>query len=99
VTAGLVPTGKVTLTMEFRYDGNGSAPIERASSQRRTVWMLVPSTEAEAVLVTSGCLSGGYLLYIEDQKMVMDNVSAVSEEYMSPFSFKGRIEQVKIELK
>lgn len=25
--------------------------------------------------------------------------SAVSEEYKSPFSFKGRIEQVKIELK
>jgi hypothetical protein len=25
--------------------------------------------------------------------------SAVSEEYNSPFSFKGRIEQVKIELK
>jgi hypothetical protein len=29
----------------------------------------------------------------------MDNVSAVSEEYKLPFSFKGRIEQVKIELK
>jgi hypothetical protein len=29
----------------------------------------------------------------------MDNVSAVSEEYKSPFSFKGRIEQVKVELK
>jgi hypothetical protein len=99
VTAGPGPTGKVTLTMEFRYDGNGSAPIERASSQRRTVWMLVPSTEAEGVLVTSGCLSRGYPLYIEDQKAVMDDVSAVSEEYKSSFSFKGRIEQVKIELK
>ena len=48
MTAGPVPTGKVTLTTEFRYDGNGSA---------------------------------------------------VSEEYKSPFSFKGRIEQVKIERK
>ena len=46
-TAGPVSTGKVTLTMEFRYDGNGSAPIERASSQRLTVWMSVPSTGAE----------------------------------------------------
>ena len=99
VTAGPVPTGKVTLTMEFRCDGNGSAPIERASSQRLTVWMSVPSTGAEGVLVTSGSLSGGYPLYIKDQKVVMDNVSAVSEEYRSPFSFKGRIEQAKIELK
>jgi hypothetical protein len=48
VTAGPVPTGKVTLTMEFRYDCNGSA---------------------------------------------------VSDEYKSPFSFKGRIEQMKIERK
>jgi hypothetical protein len=30
---------------------------------------------------------------------VMDNVSAVSEEYKPPIAFKGRIEQVKIELK
>jgi len=44
-------------------------------------------------------LPGGYPLYIKDQKVVMDNVSAVSEEYRSPFSFKGRIEQAKIELK
>jgi hypothetical protein len=99
VTAGLVPTGKGTLTMEFRYDGNGSAPIERTGSQRLTVWMSVPSTGAEVMLVTSGSLSGGYRLYIKDQQVVMDNVSAVSEEYKSPFSFKGRIKQVKIELK
>jgi hypothetical protein len=88
VTAGPVPTGKVMLTMKFRYDGNGSAPIERASSQRRTVWILVPSTEAEGVLVTSGYLSGGYPLYIRAKKAVMDNVSAVSEEYKSSFSLR-----------
>jgi hypothetical protein len=29
----------------------------------------------------------------------VDNASAVSEEYKPPFPFKGRIEQVTIELK
>jgi hypothetical protein len=29
----------------------------------------------------------------------MDNVSAVSDDYKSPFVFKGRIEQVTIEVK
>jgi hypothetical protein len=36
---------------------------------------------------------------VEPFDVGLDNVSAVSEEYQSPFPFKGRIEQVKIELK
>ena len=36
---------------------------------------------------------------VEPFDVGMDNVSAVSEEYTSPFAFKGRIEQVTIEVK
>jgi hypothetical protein len=36
---------------------------------------------------------------VEPFDVGMDNVSAVSEEYKPPFPFKGRIEQVTIELK
>jgi arylsulfatase len=36
---------------------------------------------------------------VEPFDVGMDNVSAVSEEYGSPFPFKGRIEQVTIELR
>lgn len=36
---------------------------------------------------------------VEPFDVGMDNVSAVSEEYTAPFPFKGRIEQVTIELR
>ena len=36
---------------------------------------------------------------VEPFDVGMDNVSAVSEDYTSPFPFKGRIEQVTIEVK
>jgi arylsulfatase len=36
---------------------------------------------------------------VEPFDVGMDNVSAVSEEYKPPFVFKGRIEQVTIEVK
>jgi arylsulfatase len=85
-----VPTGKVTLAMNFDYDGGGM-------SQGGTITLLANGKKVGAGRVenTAGFK---YSLY-EGQDIGEDSGSPVDTTYTPPFKFNGKIERVTVELK
>jgi arylsulfatase len=85
-----VPTGKVTLALDFRYDGNGM-------SKGGTITLLANGKQIGTGRVenTAGFK---YSLY-EGQDIGEDSGSAVDTTYQAPFKFTGTIERVTVELK
>jgi arylsulfatase A-like enzyme len=85
-----VPTGKCTLTFDFKYDGGGM-------SKGGTITLLANGRKlAEArVEKTAGFK---YSLY-EGQDIGEDNGSPVDFDYTPPFMFTGKIDKVTVELK
>src|SRR5438874_3856646 len=85
-----VPTGKCTLTFDFKYDGGGM-------SKGGTITLLINGKKAGEARAdkTAGFK---YSLY-EGQDIGEDSGSPVDFDYTPPFKFNGKIEQVTLELK
>jgi hypothetical protein len=84
-----VPQGKSTVRVEF-------TPIEPGPGKPATVKLYVNGKQTGESRVEK---TVPFRYSVEPFDVGMDNVSAVSEKYKPPFPFKGRIEQVTIELK
>ncbi len=84
-----LPKGKSTVRVEF-------TPVEHGPGKPATVKLYVNGKQTGEGRVER---TVPFRYSVEPFDVGMDNVSAVSEEYKPPFPFKGRIEQVKIELK
>ncbi len=85
-----VPTGKVTLTFDFKYDGGGMG-------KGGTITLLANGKKIGEVRVdkTAGYK---YSLY-EGQDVGEDSGSPVDFDYTPPFKFNGKINKVTVELK
>jgi arylsulfatase A-like enzyme len=85
-----VPTGKVTLTFNFKYDGGGMG-------KGGTITLLANGKKIGEARVnqTAGFK---YSLY-EGQDIGEDSGSPVDFDYTPPFKFNGKIEKVTLELK
>jgi len=85
-----VPTGKVTLTLDFKYDGGGMG-------KGGTLTLLANGKRIGQGRVekTAGAK---YSLY-EGQDIGEDSGSPVDFSYTPPFRFSGKLERVTVELK
>ena len=83
-----VPTGKVTLRMEFAYDGGGPG-------KGGTATLYVDDKKVGEGRVDK-TIAGKF--GFDEQDVGMDLSSAVSEEYQPPFAFTGTISRVSISL-
>jgi arylsulfatase A-like enzyme len=85
-----VPTGKCTLTFDFKYNGGGM-------SKGGTITLLANGKKIAEVRVekTAGFK---YSLY-EGQDIGEDSGSPVDFDYTPPFKFNGKIDKVTLELK
>src|SRR5882762_5954376 len=85
-----VPTGKVTLTFDFKYDGGGMG-------KGGTITLLANGKKIGEARVekTAGFK---YSLY-EGQDIGEDSGSPVDFDYTPPFKFNGKIQKVTVELK
>jgi arylsulfatase len=85
-----VPTGKVTLTFDFKYDGGGMG-------KGGTITLLANGKRIGEVHVdkTAGFK---YSLY-EGQDIGEDSGSPVDFDYTPPFKFTGKIQKVTLDLK
>ncbi len=85
-----MPTGKVTLTFDFKYDGGGM-------SKGGMITLLAYGKKVGETRVekTAGFK---YSLY-EGQDIGEDSGSPVDFDYTPPFKFKGRIDKVTVDLK
>jgi arylsulfatase len=92
------------------YRARSSEPLPKGRSKVRVDFTPVepgPGKPAVAKLFVNGQQTGEvqvkrtvpFRYGVEPFDVGMDNVSAVSEEYQSPFAFQGRIEQVEIRVK
>jgi arylsulfatase len=90
VSAEDVPTGKVSLVFDFKYDGGGM-------SKGGTITLLAngKTIGTGRVEKTAGFK---YSLY-EGQDIGEDSGSPVDTTYTPPFKFTGKIEKVTLELK
>jgi arylsulfatase len=90
VSTNSVPTGKVTLTFDFKYDGGGMG-------KAGTITLLANGKKLGEGRVekTAGFK---YSLY-EGQDIGEDSGSPVDFDYTPPFKFNGRIEKVTVDLK
>jgi len=90
VSSENVPTGQVTLTLDFKYDGGGM-------SKGGTIELLANGKKIGEGRVekTAGFK---YSLY-EGQDIGEDSGSPVDYEYAPPFKFTGKLEKVSVELK
>jgi arylsulfatase A-like enzyme len=90
VSTEKVPTGKVTLTFDFKYDGGGMA-------KGGMITLLANGKKIGEARVdkTAGYK---YSLY-EGQDIGEDSGSPVDFDYKPPFKFNGKIEKVTIDLK
>jgi len=85
-----MPTGKVSLTFDFKYDGGGMG-------KGGTITLLANGKKIGEVRVdkTAGFK---YSLY-EGQDIGEDSGSPVDFDYTPPFKFRGKIQKVTIDLK
>ena len=85
-----VPTGKVTLTFDFKYDGGGMG-------KGGAITLLANGKKIGEVRVdkTAGFK---YSLY-EGQDIGEDSGSPVAFDYTPPFKFSGKIQKVTVDLK
>ena len=90
VSAENVPTGKVTLTFEFKYDGGGMG-----KGGTITLFANGQKIGEGRVEKTAGYK---YSLY-EGQDIGQDSGSPVDFTYTPPFSFTGKLHKVTVELK
>jgi arylsulfatase A-like enzyme len=90
VSTESVPTGKATLTLDFKYDGGGM-------SKGGTITLLANGKKVGEARVdkTAGFK---YSLY-EGQDIGEDSGSPVDFDYTPPFKFNGKIDKVTLELK
>jgi hypothetical protein len=90
VSADSVPTGKVTLRLDFNYDGGGMG-------KGGTITLLVNDKKVGEGRVekTAGYK---YSLY-EGQDIGEDSGSPVAFDYTPPFKFNGKLGRVTVELK
>jgi arylsulfatase A-like enzyme len=90
VSTEKAPTGKVTLTFDFKYDGGGM-------SKGGTIKLLANDKKVGEARVnqTAGFK---YSLY-EGQDIGEDSGSPVDFDYAPPFKFNGKIDKVTLELK
>jgi arylsulfatase len=84
-----LPPGKSTVRMEF-------TPVEAGPAKPATVKLFVNGKQTGEGRVEK---TVPFRYGVEPFDVGMDNVSAVSDAYKPPFPFKGRIEQVTIEVK
>jgi arylsulfatase len=90
VAAEPLPTGKVTLAMDFKYDGEGAG-------RGGTLTLLANGrTIGEGRVEKTTPLK--YSLY-EGQDIGEDTGSPVDFSYTPPFKFTGRIDRLTVELK
>jgi arylsulfatase len=90
VSAENVPTGKITLTFDFKYDGGGMG-------RGGTITLLANGKKIGGARVekTAGFK---YSLY-EGQDIGEDSGSPVDFDYTPPFKFTGKIQRVTVDLK
>jgi len=84
-----VPTGKVTLGMDFAYDGGGPAKgglMALSANGRRIGEGRIERT-----------VPGQYSAF-EGQDIGMDTGTPIDEGYTPPFAFGGKIQSLKVEL-
>ena len=84
-----LPSGKSTVRVEL-------TPVEPGPAKPATVKLFVNGKQTGEGRVER---TVPFRYSVEPFDVGMDNVSAVSDAYKSPFPFKGRIEQVTIEVK
>jgi arylsulfatase len=84
-----VPTGKVQLKMDFKYDGGGPA-------KGGTATLFINGKQAGEGRIEK-TIPGKF--GFDELDIGMDLSSPVSEEYKPPFKFSGKIEKVTIDLK
>lgn len=84
-----LPPGKSTVRAEI-------TPVEPGPGRPATVKLFVNGKQAGAGRVER---TVPFRYSVEPFDVGMDNVSAVSDAYKSPYPFQGRIEQVTIELR
>jgi hypothetical protein len=90
VSTDTVPTGKVTLTFDFKYDGGGMG-------KGGTITLLANGKKVgEGHVEKTAPIK--YSLY-EGQDIGEDSGSLVDFTYTPPFKFTGNIEKVTVELK
>jgi hypothetical protein len=90
VSSEPVPTGRVTLAMNFRYDGGGLA-------KGGTITLLANGKKIGEGRVEK-TTPFKYSLY-EGQDVGEDTGSPVDFSYKPPFKFTGKLDRVTIELK
>ena len=90
VSSENLPTGKVTLTFDFKYDGGGMG-------KGGTITLLANGKKIGETRVdkTAGFK---YSLY-EGQDIGEDSGSPVDFDYTPPFKFTGKIQKVTVDLK
>jgi arylsulfatase len=84
-----IPTGKVQLKMDFKYDRGGPA-------KGGTATLLINGQQAGEGRIEK-TIPGKF--GFDEMDIGMDLSSPVSEEYQPPFKFSGKIEKVTIDLK
>ena len=90
VSSENVPTGKVTLTFDFKYDGGGMG-------KGGTITLLANGKQiGEGHVEKTAALR--YSLY-EGQDIGEDSGSPVDFSYTPPFKFNGKLNKVTVELK
>jgi arylsulfatase len=90
VSSENIPTGKVTLTLDFKYDGGGmgkGGAITLTANGKKLAEARVDKTTGYK-----------YSLY-EGQDIGEDSGSPVAFDYAPPFKFTGKLDKVTVELK
>ena len=90
VSTEKVPTGKVTLTFDFKYDGGGMG--------KGGMIILLANGKKIGEARVDKTAGYKYSLY-EGQDIGEDSGSPVDFDYTPPFKFSGKIEKVTIDLK
>ena len=95
-----LPTGKVSLKLEVNYTGKSAVLFDNSSqfdeSGTETLYVNGEKVAEKKILKGESSNFGGY---DEGFDVGRDQVSPVSDRYVSPYNFTGQLNTVKIELK